>query len=419
MATDTTLNHASFFSGIGGADLAAEWAGFTNILHCEIGEFQRKILHYYWKESKTYDDITKYSFNEYNGHVHLVTGGFPCQPVSVAGKRKGTDDDRYLWPEMLRVVKEIGPAWVVAENVTGILTVEDKTGPAKELFPILEGRTVARMEDVDIYEALYTRQAKMLIGTICEDLEAIGYEVQPIVIPAAAIGAPHRRDRVWIIAHANYAGRSTGFGQVSETNGKRPKRNEDAQFGNADKCDVADCKSVGRGRKQPKFDKRKEFKQKRDALRDKFTANGGKSNAPHSIIQRCNNGSYIGQERHIQDDVRPAPQNKSERKGRERRVGEVGAAVTDTDGVGLWGEGDGVGKPRFFDENGAPTYWQNFPTQSPVCGGDDGLPSELDSIAFSSWRNESIKGYGNAWCPPLAFEILDAIAKIIRGEISE
>lgn len=176
------LTHVSLFSGIGGAELAASWAGFENVFHCELNPFGRQVLNYWFPTSVSYDDITRTDFTQWRRRINVLTGGFPCQPFSMAGRRKGADDDRYLWPQMLRAIREIEPDWVIGENVDGILSmVEPVDGAA------MEGRAA----DVDAY--LYT------IERVCRDLEAAGYSVQPIVIPACAVGAPHRRDRVWII----------------------------------------------------------------------------------------------------------------------------------------------------------------------------------------------------------------------------
>src|SRR5205809_247742 len=115
------MKHGSLFSGIGGFDLAAEWMGWENCFHCEIDEFCQKILNYYWPNAKSYYDIKKTDFTEWNGNIDIVSGGFPCQPYSQAGKRKGKEDDRHLWPEMRRAIREIRPSWVVGENVSGLL----------------------------------------------------------------------------------------------------------------------------------------------------------------------------------------------------------------------------------------------------------------------------------------------------------
>jgi len=162
------LRHGSLFSGIGGFDLAAEWMGWENIFHCEWNPFGQKILKYYWPNSISYNDITKTDFTIHRGRIDILTGGFPCQPYSSAGKRLGKEDERHLWPEMLRAIREIQPSWVVGENVLGLVNWN----------------------------------GGMVFEEVQADLEAEGYEVQPYVLPAAAVNAPHRRDRVWFVAHA-------------------------------------------------------------------------------------------------------------------------------------------------------------------------------------------------------------------------
>lgn len=103
------FTHGSLFSGIGGPEIAAEEMGWKNMFHCEINPFGRKILDYWFPNSKSYEDITKTNFTEWRGKINVLTGGFPCQPFSCAGQRKGAEDDRYLWPEMLRAIREIQP----------------------------------------------------------------------------------------------------------------------------------------------------------------------------------------------------------------------------------------------------------------------------------------------------------------------
>jgi DNA (cytosine-5)-methyltransferase 1 len=115
------MTHGSLFSGIGGFDLAAEWMGWDNLFHCEWNPFGQKILNYYWPKAISYNDITQTDFTIWNGRIDVLTGGFPCQPYSQAGKRLGTDDERHLWPEMLRAIREIQPKWVVGENVLGLI----------------------------------------------------------------------------------------------------------------------------------------------------------------------------------------------------------------------------------------------------------------------------------------------------------
>lgn len=161
------MKHLDLFSGIGGFSLASDWAfGDVEHIFCEIDPFCQRILKKHWPNSTIYGDIKKLANI---GTVDLVTGGFPCQPFSAAGKRKGSDDSRHLWPEMRRVIEECKPRWVVGENVRGLLNIE----------------------------------GGVVFEQVCLDLEALGYEVQAFVIPACSVGAPHRRDRVWIVAHSH------------------------------------------------------------------------------------------------------------------------------------------------------------------------------------------------------------------------
>lgn len=116
------MRHGSLFSGIGGFDLAAEWMGWENVFHCEWNPFGQKVLKYHFPKAISYDDITKTDFTIHRGTIDILTGGFPCQPYSTAGLRKGKEDERHLWPEMLRAIREIQPRWVVGENVFGLIS---------------------------------------------------------------------------------------------------------------------------------------------------------------------------------------------------------------------------------------------------------------------------------------------------------
>ena len=199
MAVDTgeeqrhRLIHASLFSGIGGPEVAAAMLGWENAFHCEINPFGKTVLDYWFPKSISYEDITKTDFHEWRGKIDVLTGGFPCQPFSYAGKRAGREDDRYLWPQMLRAIDEIRPTWVVGENVAGLATMVEggictQLGSSSTLFG----------EGDDLYQ--YGLEQTFTIERICRDLERLGYSVQPVLIPAAAVGAPHRRDRIFILA---------------------------------------------------------------------------------------------------------------------------------------------------------------------------------------------------------------------------
>ena len=185
------MTHASLFSGIGAAELAAVWMGWKNLFHCEVDDFCNKILDYWFNDSIAYGDIRKTDFTPWRGKVDVLTGGFPCQPFSVAGSRKGAEDDRYLFPEMLRAISEIQPSWVVGENVTGIITMVLTGSEAK----------VAAEGDMFGESHLFRKNQHYVLYDIIRSLECVGYEVQPFVIPACAVGAPHRRERIWIVAH--------------------------------------------------------------------------------------------------------------------------------------------------------------------------------------------------------------------------
>ena len=265
------MTHASLFSGIGGPEVAAAMLGWENVFHCEINPFGRKILEYWFPQSDSYDDITKTDFTKYRGTVDVLTGGFPCQPFSYAGKRGGESDERYLWPEMLRVIDEVRPAWVVGENVAGITTMVEQCritdmGSQASLFE--KGGGIHR------YAAEYT----FTIERICKDLESIGYSVQPMLIPACAVGAPHRRDRTFFIANKvadsievsriaeNALCDGLRCGQESEQGSERNKRNVGARDSQRicgkEGIDVADTNS---GRLERTSERRGE-RRRNDAL---------------------------------------------------------------------------------------------------------------------------------------------------------
>ena len=156
------MRHLDLFSGIGGFALAARWMGWETVAFCEREQYARRVLEQHWPGVPIIDDITQWPSERIG--CDIITGGFPCQPFSCAGKQAGNQDDRYLWPAMLAVIERERPTWVVGENVFGIV--------------------------------------KMALDAVLSDLEAIGYATRAFVIPACAVDAPHRRDRVWIVAHA-------------------------------------------------------------------------------------------------------------------------------------------------------------------------------------------------------------------------
>ena len=165
------LKILDLFSGLGGFSLGLERTGrYKTVAFCEIDKYCTLLLQKHWKGIKVYNDVKKITKEGFEADgiesPDIITGGFPCQPFSVAGKQKGTSDDRHLWPEMFRIIKAFKPRFVIGENVPGIVNIQDG----------------------------------VVFETVCTDLESQGYEVQPFNIPAAAVGAPHQRKRIWIIA---------------------------------------------------------------------------------------------------------------------------------------------------------------------------------------------------------------------------
>lgn len=337
------LTHGSLFSGIGGFDLAAEWMGWENVFHCEWNEFGQKILKHYWPDAASYNDITKTDFSIHRGKIDILTGGFPCQPYSMAGKRLGKEDDRHLWPEMLRAIREIQPKWVVGENVFGLINWN----------------------------------GGLVFNEVQADLEAQGYEVQPYVLPACAVNAPHRRDRVWFVAHANRGA-------------DRRTPRQDAGKGREER--VSERNEV----RQPAFTG-EVFGVTANAGNDGF--DGAQNGQGH---REGNDGNAAGQ------DATKQP------SGCSSKAAEFN---TNSDCNQRCKGGLHKAKPqkaeRYLSPCNARSHrrgnWQDFPTQPPVCNGDDGLPTELDGITLSKWRNESIKAGGNAIVPQVAFQIFKAI----------
>ena len=373
------MTHASLFSGIGGAELAAEWMGWENLFHCEIQEFPRRVLEYWYPNSKSYEDITKTDFTEWRGKVDVLTGGFPCQPFSLAGRRLGAADDRYLWPHMLRAIREIQPTWVVGENVAGLLTMVQPGDETK----------MGRTDDIFEENYIYREERRFTLDEICEGLEREGYSVQPFIVPACAVGAPHRRDRVWIVARRIAAdtsrnGDSGRPGAVREEDGRQDYelRAEPFEHGGLQTMAASDTDEHGHTPRQ--------------------ACEGVESGGRRHVPQPCERGDEAERPDGLPRLQRTAAHAKSqqgERPGLEQRS-------PCQSGQGKLGGG---GREDCYEL--PADRWRDFPTQSPVCGGDDGVPIGLAGISFPRWRREAVKALGNAWVPQVAYEIFRAIAK--------
>ncbi len=346
------MTHASLFSGIGGAELAATWMEWTNLFHCEIDPFCLRVLEYWYPNSKSYDDIKTTDFTPWRGRVDILTGGFPCQPFSLAGRRAGTQDDRYLWPQMLRAISEIRPTWVVGENVAGLITMVQ---PGSE--------TVMGKTD-NIFEESYLcrKEQNYVLFDIISSLEKVGYAVQAFVIPACAVGAPHRRDRIWIVAH--------------------------------------------------RTDARLENQQKREVVA---------SSTWHASHTDCDRLRFRPGQSVTQQGIE-VPSDAC--RTRETDITSGITADARENGRYAFTYGDGhtesaqQAQVKPFGADRPQDWWRDFPSVPPVCGGDDGLPFDLSRLAISEprWRREAIKALGNAWVPQVAYEIFRAINKINEYE---
>lgn len=207
------MTHLDLFSGIGGFAYAADqvWSDVEHIF-CDNDEYCQQVLKKHWPKSKIYGDIRELKNNN-SKTVDLVTGGFPCQPFSQAGKRKGKEDDRHLWPEMFRVIQEFQPAWVIAENVYGILNIE----------------------------------GGLVFEQVCTDLEGEGYEVQPFIIPAVSVNAPHRRDRVWFVAYSKKFNDRRNTGELQKKNEQQTQKRQEERFSEPSRTDEQSTNTTSEG----------------------------------------------------------------------------------------------------------------------------------------------------------------------------
>lgn len=411
------LTHGSTFSGIGAPEVAAAMLGWENVFHCEINPFGRQVLDYYFPNAKSYEDITKTDFSEWRGKIDVLTGGFPCQPFSYAGKRGGAEDDRYLWPYMLRCIEQVRPTWFVGENVSGITTMvlpgtETQVGSHSSLFG--EGDT-------------YTRTSqRYVIEEICSNLEAIGYSVQPMLIPACAVGAPHRRDRIFILAH-NERAASTNTdrnhddsrdSREYESKSKRvQERNEIQLVEQPDYVRPTMCSSSSNtssaGCDRPSDGQRRHHVEGGDVLQERSvrveTRRDGEIGTP-ADTERRGSGTLSAQVRCGLADGERTSSTRSERiltdteSARPLRQ-ERRSLEGETKWQRVWRNTPG------HDSTDVSTRWRAFPTVSPICRGNDGLPFDVDNLSISrgKWRTESLKAYGNAIVPQVMYEIFKAI----------
>lgn len=374
--------HASLFSGFGAADLAAEWMGWDNAFWYEIDNFPRTVLSYWFPKSKGYGNIKETDFKFWRGKIDVLTGGFPCQPFSVAGQRKGQEDDRYLWPEMLRAIREIRPTWVIGENVGGIISMVQ---PGSEVTVESQASLFEASDKETLLEQEY------IVETVCRDLEQEGYSIQPIVIPACAVEAPHRRDRIFFIAYCADAG-TESLQRKGEDGVYRSEITSDTNGHDAGRSgyEEVECQTGKSQTKEREWEwvrcNAKRIGKKRTIADSKCAGSG---QVQQEIQSKKSNGNSI-------DSI-----------GNERNVTYTHSEQLE-DSMRTW---NGFTEPaNLYCER----TWSNFPTQSPVCRGNDGLPFDVVclTISLTAWRSGSIKGYGNAIVPQVIYEIFKAIETI-------
>ena len=416
--------------------MAATMLGWDNLFHCEINPFGRAVLDYWYPNAKSYEDITTTDFSEWRGRVTVLTGGFPCQPFSYAGQRRGAQDDRYLWPYMFRCIDQVQPDWVVAENVAGITTMVEQG----KVSPMAHQ---ASLFDEDNGVQRYRLRETFTLERICQDLESHGYEVQPVLIPACAVGAPHRRDRVFIVARRvvadtdnradrRGAGQDEGKGgeeRIQERHEVRKpdepnqvRREGEANVLNADtdRHDEGGLRASGtaegersKDNIQPREQSRRDGQTSRTAdvhgiLRTDANTKGecGQRMRPEQPETRGTEQVESGRRRSGEDGYWYASHTSNEgpqgniNKGKQASPGIDGRGRFNAPGCGgQAGEIAGCGR------------WAKFPTVSPVHSGNDGIPIRMDgaSLSFGKWRTEALKAYGNAIVRQVMYEIFRAI----------
>jgi len=279
-------------------------------------------MNYHFPNSFQHEDIRATDFRIWRRRIDLLTGGFPCQPYSTAGKRLGKEDERHLWPEMLRAIREIQPRWIVGENVRGLINWN----------------------------------GGLVFDEVQADLEAEGYEVTPFLLPACGVGAPHRRDRIWFIAHTCSQRTTTGTGGCDESR-----------------------KLFQEG----EWEENKQF--------DKPISKGWTTSDTDSLNGRCGTRGQDGSKAGDNSEGNASNTFSIGQPGQWRSIDACGAAK-DSAWKASWSYDDG-----------------RWPTKPGVCSRDDGFPGQLVDLAVSKWRNESLKALGNAIVPQVAHQIFKAI----------
>jgi DNA (cytosine-5)-methyltransferase 1 len=364
------MTHGSLFSGIGGFDLAAEWMGWENKFHCEWNPFGQKVLHHYFPKAEQFTDITKTDFKKYANRIDILTGGFPCQPYSSAGKRLGKEDERHLWPEMLRAIREIQPRWVVGENVLGLVNWS----------------------------------GGLVFHEVQADLEAEGYEVQPYVLPAVSVNAPHRRDRVWFVAYSARASE-----RANQLSGIRCKDGEIGREGSQTIYDAFRSDGIEGTTSNPNSNGLNQCNSDNEV-----NTSEGRFNALGDIYESNGDGDVANtNSRRLEGSVEVGWDSEYA-FGEDGTTAQTGNPTNTSHIRQEYALENGELERGRFGQSHQRNAWDSFPSVSPICTGDDGISDRLDSITFPKWRNESIKAGGNAVVPQVVLQIFKTISQYER-----
>lgn len=341
------------------------------VVWCNVKKIRRE------KENNTVFNLSVKDEHTYTAYGVVVHN---CQPFSLAGRRKGAEDDRYLWPQMLRAIREIHPSWVVGENVAGLTTM------------VQPGETADMGRSGNLFEEnhLYRTTARYTLDEILASLEDAGYTVQPFLIPACAVGAPHRRDRLWIVAHRTDAGTENKPARTVQPHTARPaadtlRRGRDERGG-----DIQPQLTDGQGAEGD------------GTQRDAANPGGTGLERAEGQAMRCEERAAAAQCRAGLGEGHPAHKpNGAERLDTQR----------DDDGEP---DAPQQAQRRELQPLGADCpqdWWRQFPSVPPVCRGNDGLPFDMARLTIPEprWRKEAIKAMGNAFVPQVLYEIFKAI----------
>ena len=364
------------FSGIGGFSLGMESTGhFETVKFVEMDKYCQKVLRKHWPNVPIEEDIKNVKGKEFEADV--IVGGFPCQPMSVAGRQKGTSDSRYLWPEMFRLIREVKPEFVIGENVQGIINIQDG----------------------------------MVLRQVQDDLESEGFEVQCFLIPASGIGAWHQRNRVWIVGHSEYNGslatkKSRGNTETTTrtSQGKKETIELERTSGSRNNENVPNTESI-RSRECGHTDQEKGMGESSFAQ-----SNCTCTNVPNSNCRMCGGrraigpsgtnqvwGFYPEKEKQTEHDVRSETIGRNVVPGEE----EINQHTNDQrqqEPNLLREPEEPILDHRRHDEGGGSESW--WTTQSRICGIPDGISYELHKD-----RVNRVKALGNAIVPQIARQL--------------